>query len=91
MVHKEVQTNYAVAPGEYVTEWLEDNHLSRAELAARMDIPEEHLADLIAGDNLTDLLALKLETGTGIRARIWLRYEAAYRADLARLEATAEE
>lgn len=87
MESKVVQTNYAVAPGEFVAEWSEDNNIGLPEMAERMGIPEESLVALLEGTtDLTDTLASKLETATGIKARIWLSYEATYRADMARLK-----
>lgn len=84
---KVAQTNYAVAPGEFVTEWLEDNNIGPSEMAERMGIDKNSLVTLLAGGaDLTDFLAVKLEIVTGIKARIWLSYEATYRADKARLK-----
>lgn len=86
MGSKIARTNYAVAPGEFVAEWMEDNAISLSEMTERMDITKESLSALLAGTtDLTDSLAAKLETVTGIKARIWLSYESTYRADKVRL------
>lgn len=83
-------TDYAVPTGEYVTEWLEENDLSQAELARRMGVSGKHISKLIAGAPLTPDVALKLEFVTGIPARLWLGYEATYRADVVRIGLTTE-
>lgn len=86
MGSKIARTNYAVAPGEFVAEWMEDNTISLSDMSEHMDITERNLIDLIDGTaHLTDSLATKLETVTGIKARIWLSYESTYRADKVRL------
>lgn len=86
MGSKIVQTNYAVAPGEFIAEWLEDNSISLPEMAERMDIDQNALVALISGTmDLTDSIASKLETVTRIKARIWISYETTYRADKNRL------
>ena len=82
-------TDYAVPTGEYVSEWLEENELSQAELARRMGVSGKHISKLVAGAPLTPDVALKLEFVTGVPARLWLGYEATYRADVVRLGLTA--
>jgi HTH-type transcriptional regulator/antitoxin HigA len=82
-------TDYAVPTGEYVTEWLEENNFSQAELARRMGVSGKHISKLIAGAPLTPDVALKLEFVTGVPARLWLGYEATYRADVVRIGLTA--
>lgn len=84
---KIAQTNYAVAPGEFIAEWMEDNNIGPSEMAERMGVDKNNLVTLVAGAaDLTDSLASKLETVTGIKARVWLSYESTYRADKARLK-----
>lgn len=39
--------NYAVAPGEYIQEWLEAVELSDVQLGRRMGISEQHIAELM--------------------------------------------
>lgn len=81
-------TDYAVPTGEYVSEWLEENGLSQAELARRMGVSPKHVSKLVAGAPLTPDVALKLEFVTGVPARLWLGYEATYRADVVRIGLT---
>ncbi|OIH83515.1 hypothetical protein BLJ79_15760 [Arthrobacter sp. UCD-GKA] len=83
-------SDYAVPTGEFIEEWLEENNMSQAELARRLNVSPKHVSKLIAGARLTETVAMKLELVTGVPARIWLSYEATYRADIARLGLEAE-
>lgn len=83
-------TDYAVPTGDYVTEWLEENGISQAELARRMGVSGKHVSKLISGAPLTPEVATKLSLVTGIPSRIWLGWEATYRADFARLGLSEE-
>ena len=86
MGSKIARTNYAVAPGEFVAEWMEDNTISLSDMSERMGITEKSLIALLDGTaDLTNTLAATLEKVTGIKARIWLSYETTYRADKVRL------
>ncbi|MEV4991570.1 HigA family addiction module antitoxin [Pseudarthrobacter sp. LMD1-1-1.1] len=80
-----VKTTYAVAPGEFLAEWLEEQGMSQGELARRMDVSAKHVSSLINGGSLTAETAVKLERVTGSSAQYWLRLEAQHRADLIRL------
>lgn len=73
------QTNYAVSPGEYLKEWLNEQHpLHRT---------TTQLSDIIEGTApVTIDIAVQLEQLTGIPTGSWLRYEAVYRSDLERLK-----
>ncbi|MCG7608760.1 MULTISPECIES: ImmA/IrrE family metallo-endopeptidase [Mycobacterium] len=78
--------NYAVAPGEHIEEWLDEHGINAAELARRLDVTPKHVSELLSGKApLSATVALGLERVTGIPARIWNRFEAGYREDLARL------
>jgi HTH-type transcriptional regulator/antitoxin HigA len=72
------ETNYAVAPGEYLKEWLNEQHpLTRT---------TTQLSDIIEGTApITTDIAAQLEHLTGIPTSSWLRHEATYRSDLERL------
>lgn len=79
-------TNYAVAPGEYLQEWIDEQGVPPQQVADRLGCSREQLAAIVAGHvPLTGDSATRLEYLTGIPAEAWLRYEAAYRADIARL------
>ena len=78
-------TNYAVAPGEYLQEWIDERGLSQQHVADRMGCSREQVTEIIDGRAaVTNDMAIRLERVVGIPADAWLRYEAAYRADLAR-------
>lgn len=79
------KANYAVAPGEFLSEWLEQERLSQAELARRMGVSPKHVSTLINGSTLTPETALRLERVTGASAKYWLSLEAKHRADLVRV------
>lgn len=85
MVDYESTTDYAVATGEFIEEWLEDNDMRPAELARRMGVSRKHVSKLVAGAPLTPDIATRLELVTGVPSRRWLALESLYRADLARL------
>lgn len=79
-------TDYAVAPGEYLEEWIEDQGLSQQQVAERLGVSRKHVNEIVNGHApITHDTALRLERVVGIPAGAWLRYEAAYRADLARI------
>jgi HTH-type transcriptional regulator/antitoxin HigA len=79
-------TNYAVAPGEYLEEWIEDQGLSQQRVADLLGCSRKQVNEIINGRApITSDTAMRLERVVGIPAGSWLRYEAAYRADLARI------
>ena len=81
-------TNYAVAPGEYLKEWIEDHHLTAQDLPQLLTCTPRQVGKLLTGyTHITQDLATRLERVTTIPANAWLRYENQYRADLARIHA----
>ncbi|MFT9663697.1 HigA family addiction module antitoxin [Mycobacteroides abscessus subsp. abscessus] len=79
-------TDYAVAPGEYLEEWIDEQGLSQQQVADRLGVSRKHVNELVNGRApVTQDTAIRLERVVGIPASAWLRYEAAYRADLARI------
>lgn len=80
------QRNYTVAPGEYVTEWLEENAITMEELAFALGVNETYTTDLIEGKiPINEEIALALEKLTGIPVKRWAVLDATYWADKARL------
>lgn len=72
--------NYAVAPGATIAEALAEKGMSQRDLAARLDVPEPIVSDLIAGKrSITAEIARGLELVLGIPMQFWLRAEAKYR------------
>lgn len=82
-------TDYAVAPGEYLAEWIEDHpNLDHDIVAERLQTSWLVIDRLIEGRlELDPALAIRLEGLTGISTAAWLRYEQQYRDDLRRLRA----
>ena len=81
-------TNYAVAPGEFLQEWIEEegHGITQAELAQRLGVSRKLVNEILNGKApITPETALKLDRVTSIPSSAWLVYEAQYRADLTRL------
>lgn len=79
-------TNYAVAPGEYLEEWIDDHGLSQQRVAELLGSSRKQVNEIVNGHApITSETAMRLERVTGIPAKTWSRYEALYRADLARI------
>lgn len=83
--------DYVVAPGEYIREWMEDAGIKVTELSRRLDVSRKHVSELIHGKApLSPTMAHKLETVTGVPARLWNLYEASYREALEQRATNAE-
>ena len=79
-------TNYAVAPGEYLEEWIDEHGLSQLRVAELLGCSRKQVNEIVNGRApITADTATRLERVSGIPAGSWLRFEAAYRADLARI------
>lgn len=79
-------TNYAVAPGEYLEEWIDEQGLSQQRVADLLGCSRKQVNELVNGRAPVSAdTAMRLERVVGIPADSWLRYEAAYRADLTRI------
>ncbi len=82
MTHKAI----AIHPSETIREMLNDRKISLDEFAVRMGISAEHVSLLMNGKlELTPETALKLEHVLGMPASFWLKYNALYKADLAKV------
>jgi HTH-type transcriptional regulator/antitoxin HigA len=83
---KRIWPDVAVPPGETLAEELEARKLSQSELARRMRRPVQAINEIIRGKKaVTAQTALDLEAVLGVRADFWLRLEAAYQLNAARL------
>jgi HTH-type transcriptional regulator / antitoxin HigA len=80
------EANYAVAPGSFVEEWLEDEGLTQGELAERLDVSRKTVNKMLRGGVLSAELAHRIELVTSIPADFLLRIEAKYRSDLERIK-----
>lgn len=78
-------SDWAIAPGEYLAEVLEDLNMTQAELSLRMGRPTQAINELIKGKKeLTPETALQLAQVVGVPAHIWTGLENEYRLILAR-------
>lgn len=81
----------AVPPGATIREQLEERGLTQKEFAVRMGISEKHISRLIHGDvELSQDMALRLESVLGIPAKFWNNLEAIYRGKLVRVKEELE-
>lgn len=79
----------AVPPGATIREQLEIRGMSQREFAKRMGMTEKHISHLINGKvELSQDVALRLESVLGVPAKFWNNLEAIYSEKVAR--ATAE-
>lgn len=79
-------TNYAVAPGAYLEEWLDEEGMTQGDAARRLGYSRKQINEIVNGRApVTAETATRLARLTTIPADAWLRYESLYRADLARI------
>ncbi|MDJ0676369.1 MAG: HigA family addiction module antitoxin [Calothrix sp. MO_167.B42] len=77
--------DWVSSPGDAIAEFLEERDWTQAELAERLGYTAKHISLLLNGKApVNEETALKLERVLGMTAAFWLRYEAQYRAALAR-------
>ncbi|WP_079205244.1 HigA family addiction module antitoxin [Nissabacter archeti] len=70
-------------PGSLIAEYLEDYGVSLRALARDLDVSPSALSKVATGKTaISPDMALRLEAGLGIAARLWLAMQAAY--DLSR-------
>jgi HTH-type transcriptional regulator / antitoxin HigA len=81
----------AVPPGATIREQLEIRGMMQNEFALRMGLSEKHISRLINGQvELTQDVALRLETVLGVPASFWNNLESVYREKLIRVKAEQE-
>lgn len=79
--------DWVSSPGDAIAEFLEERDWTQAQLGERLGYTTKHISLLINGKaSLNEETALKLERVLGSTAAFWLRYEAQYRAALAKKE-----
>lgn len=82
------KSTIAVPPGATIREQLENRGISQKEFAVRMGITEKHISNLINGRvELTQNVAIRLESVLGLPASFWNNLEAVYREKVVRVEA----
>ena len=75
-------------PGATIKEQLNVKGMSQKEFAARMNISEKHISQLINGEvQLTPETAVRLEMVLDVPARFWNNLEAIYREKIIKAEA----
>lgn len=79
-------TNYAVAPVEYLDEWIEDRSSTQQQAANLLSCRRQLPTDIIRGRvSISNATAIRLKQGVWIPATTWINYETLYRADLTRI------
>ena len=77
----------AIPPGELLAETLESVGMTQAELARRTGRPVQAINEIVHGaKEITPETALQLERVLGVPAHVWVRLEADYRYNVARLQ-----
>lgn len=80
-----IETDYAVHPGEFLRDWLQDRGRTQQELADDMGVSRKYVNALLGGGALSAEMAARLALVTGYSAAWWLKIEALYQADKARI------
>lgn len=76
----------AIPPGATIREQLENRGMMQKEFAQRMGLSEKHISRLINGQvELTQDVALRLESVLGVPASFWNNLESIYREKLTRV------
>lgn len=79
--------DWASPPGDTIADLLEERGWSQQELAQRLDYSEKHVSQLINGKvPLTEDAATRLNSVLGAPVGFWLKREAQYREQLAKLD-----
>lgn len=82
---KDLHSDLAIPPGEYLEEVIADLGMSKTDLARRIDRPACKLSAIFKGTKaITPDTALRLEKVVKIPAHIWVGLESEYRLTLAR-------
>lgn len=80
------QRNYAVPPGEWVTEWLEENSVTLTQLAFDLGVNPSYAQELVEGKMpVSPSVAIQLEHLTGIPVKSWTRLDTQYWQDKERI------
>src|SRR5688500_15588336 len=76
--------DYAVPPGDTLSDLLEEGDMTQTELAKRLGVSLKHVNQVVKGvAPISPDLALRLEKVLGSTATFWLTREAQYQAKLA--------
>jgi HTH-type transcriptional regulator / antitoxin HigA len=81
------EPDYAVAPGETLSEVMTSLDMNQKELAQRLELTEQTLIRIFKGEQpISYTTANRLELVTRVPARFWNNLEAEYREQLAKVE-----
>ncbi len=81
------EPDFAIAPGETITEVCESMNMTKKDLANRLELTEQTINRIMNGTQpVTYTTANKLELVTGITAKFWNNLEANYREQLAKMQ-----
>jgi HTH-type transcriptional regulator/antitoxin HigA len=85
MTDNNIHSDFAIPPGEFLEEVLDDLGMTKDELARRMNRPASKLSAIFKGEKaITPETAIQLEKVVGIPAHIWTGLESEYRLTLVR-------
>lgn len=85
------ETDYSVAPGEFLEEFVDDGDFTVQELAERLSWSVDEVFDFMEGKLAVDnKVANDLERAVSIPAHMWHRYEELFLNDMDRLGLTRE-
>ncbi|MFZ1427035.1 MAG: HigA family addiction module antitoxin [Geminicoccaceae bacterium] len=71
-------------PGQVLADWIDEERMTAADLAAAVHLPMEGVAAVLSGDApITAPLALRLARYFGTSARFWLNLQMGYELELA--------
>lgn len=86
-VINEYRPDYAVSPGEVLSDELELRGMTQQELAKRTGLTPKHIVSIVkAKASITPETAIKFERAIGMPADYWLNLESHYQEVLARLQ-----
>jgi addiction module HigA family antidote len=75
----------AIHPGEHLSEELAELGMSAAELARRLEVPINHITEILKGRrSVTGDTALRLAHFLGTTAELWLNLQSPYEIQIAR-------
>lgn len=87
MTESTFQPDWVSAPGETMTDILEERDLSLIEFAKQMGHPQKYIHDLLHGKAMITIeTARKLEVVLGGSAAFWMIRDSQYRKDFARIQ-----
>ncbi|MFV8570025.1 HigA family addiction module antitoxin [Marinobacter sp. SBS5] len=86
-VKNQYKPNYAVLPGDVLSDELEIRDMSQQELSKRTGLSAKHIVSIVKGKaTITPETAIKLERAIGMPANYWLNLESNYQEIKARLD-----